>query len=144
MIRESITFPSATPSNAVLQRPDTQPRKTQVVDVSHADSGPLQALVRWRGLKCFLINIKRGDHLKYRITEMNHSKNLSPHTAAIIPTDTTDMTPARKGIPPHNTRLPARTTPNMNLNSMVTASIISSHDALSNKYQSLCPMAKYA
>ena len=92
---------------------------------------------RRRGLKCFLINSNFRDQRKYLMIDMSHSKNLSPHTAAMIPTETTDKTLAGKGIPADNTRLPARTTPNMNLNSMLTASIISYHDALSNKCQNL-------
>jgi hypothetical protein len=57
---------------------------------------------------------------RYRISDMNPSKNLSPHIAAIIATATTSMTPTGKGTPPHKTRPPAKTAPNMNLRSIVT------------------------
>jgi hypothetical protein len=94
------------------------------------------------GSKCFLINGKFEDHLKYLMIDISHSKNLSPHTAAIIPADTTDKRLARKGIPPNNAKLPARTTPNMNLSSMVTVPIISSHDGLMSKCQNLQKVAE--
>ncbi len=59
---------------------------------------------------------------------MNHNRNLSPHTAAMIPIDAMNMTAASNGMPPHKTRPPARTTPNMALSSMVTTLTVSSND----------------
>src|SRR5258705_1304174 len=76
-------------------------------------------------------------HLRYRINDMNPTKNLSPHTAAMIPTDTRNMTPAGKGMPPHNARPPARTTPNINLSKTVTVFIITSHHGQSVQCQNV-------
>jgi hypothetical protein len=38
-------------------------------------------------------NSNFGNHLKYLMIDMNHRKNLSPHTAAIIPTDFIQASP---------------------------------------------------
>ena len=54
------------------------------------------------------------------MSDMKPRMNLSPHTPAMVPTVITKMILIGKGNPAHTNRLAARTTPKMNLNTIVT------------------------
>ena len=65
-------------------------------------------------------------HRKYRISDMNPRINLSPQIAAVRPTPTIQIIMSGNESPTNIARLPARTTPNMNLKmTVMPVSIIS-------------------